>query len=96
LLNTIQDWRNDLQIKAVENKQTAKANEQKYVWYSSAKNKDIKRKFSEDLCIFPFLVFSLEGFVIPYKKQESSMKHASNTTPSIKRDALKRIPYVKR
>ncbi|MGZ5054904.1 MAG: hypothetical protein ACXWAT_08170 [Methylobacter sp.] len=48
MLNNIQDWLNDLQIRAVENKQTAKANGQKYIWYSSVKNKDIKRKFSEE------------------------------------------------
>ena len=46
MLHKIQVWLNDLAVIANEKKRAAKADGQKYIWYSTQKNKDIKRKLS--------------------------------------------------
>jgi hypothetical protein len=46
LLIQVQEWLNELAMIANENKRIAKAEEKKYIWYSTQKNKDIKAKFS--------------------------------------------------
>lgn len=48
MLDKIQAWLNELEIKANENKKAAKLDGKKYIWYSTQKNKDIKRKFSTE------------------------------------------------
>jgi hypothetical protein len=48
MLDTVKDWLEDLAIVANENKEQAKLKGNKYTWYSSQKNKDIKRRFSQE------------------------------------------------
>lgn len=46
MLYQIQEWLDDLAAIANEKRRVAKADERKFIWYSTQKNKDIKRKFS--------------------------------------------------
>lgn len=48
MLDKVQNWLEDLAVIANRNKQTASLNKNKYTWYSRQKNKDIKRKLSEE------------------------------------------------
>ena len=48
MLEKIEAWLNVLEVKANENKKAAKLNGEKYIWYSTQKNKEIKRIFSAE------------------------------------------------
>ncbi|WP_141201889.1 MULTISPECIES: hypothetical protein [unclassified Marinobacter] len=48
MLDTVKDWLEDLAIVANHKKEQARINGEGYTWYSSQKNKDIKRKFSQE------------------------------------------------
>lgn len=48
MLNMVENWLNDLAIIANEKRKNARAENKKYVWYSTQKNKDLKFKFCRE------------------------------------------------
>ena len=48
MISDVKKWLDELSVVANKKKAKARSKGEKYTWYSSTKNKDIKRKFSEE------------------------------------------------